>query len=168
MLRKGVAQYTKSAVSVAVEQVAIAGARTITRRVRAYKYEQMQRLVAALSERGIGAYEPAAVILASGEPSVIVPPVFELHGTQYIGVEGNTRTCLADRSRVEKITAVVVRGVSDPPPGRSVGVRETSLTEDDLPAEERMPEFNYTQFRRIEGACRPLDPVPLKVAPPGA
>jgi len=158
-LKKGVSQYADAGVTLAVEPVGVGASRTITKFVRAYKYEQMQRLIDALKQRGFELFEPTAVVLASGERSVIVPPVFEIHNTEYIGVEGNTRTCFAYRNGVDSIVAVVVRGVTERPPGSSVSTRETAVVAETLPRDERMPGFDYPRFRRIEGACRPLDAV---------
>lgn len=154
-LKNGVTQYAPDCVTVTVESVAIKGARTITRLIREYKYEQMVRLVELLDDAGIPLFAPTAVILSDGRHSLMGPPVFEIHGKNNIGVEGNTRTYYSLMTGRDTMTAVVVRGVRSPLPGTSVEVTDCCLTERAESPSNSMPGFNYDQFRRIEGACHP-------------
>jgi len=152
-LKVGVPQYSNANVGVSVEAVPIAGVKLITKFVRAYKYEQVLHLVGDMQNRGIEMFSPCCVTLTDELVSLMAPPVFELHGDTYIGVEGNTRTYYAYRHGLKSIKAVVVRGVEAPLPGTGVYMNEVSLCVGELRTNLRMPGFNYEHFRRIEGAC---------------
>lgn len=152
-LKVGVPQYSHANVKISVEEVTIAGVKSITKFVRAYKYEQVLHLVDDMRDGGVEMFSPCCVTLADKTVSLMVPPVFELHGDTYIGIEGNTRIYYAYRHGLESIKAVVVRGVKAPLPGTGVYMNEVSLCVGELETKLRMPGFNYEQFRRIEGAC---------------
>jgi predicted acylesterase/phospholipase RssA len=160
MLKKGVGQYSKPGVTLTVEEVEVERVLSLTRLIRAYKYRQVIRLAELFRERRIPLFGPAAATLADGTGSILAPPVVEVSGDRYVGIEGNTRTYYCSRNGIRTLTAVVVRGVQDPPPGRGVELARVSLVNGDLEPEDRMPGFEYSNFRRIEGAVHPLLPVP--------
>lgn len=152
-LKVGVPQYSNANVEVSVDAVPIACVKLITKFVRTYKYEQILRFVGDMKNEGIEMFSPRCVTLADKTVSLMAPPVFELYGDTYIGVEGNTRTYYAYRHGLKSIKAVVVRGVEAPLPGTGVYMNEVSLCVGELKTNVRMPGFIYEYFRRIEGAC---------------
>lgn len=154
-LKKGVSQYSSSNVTLAWEQIPLSEARSITKLVRGFKYVQLLKLVQLWKECDIEPFSPTAVMLDGGRRSLMGPPVFELIGNSFVGVEGNTRTLYAYLRGDMQMHGVVVRGVSDPLPGHSVTLSDMTRIDTEAPIEERMPGFNHDHFRRIEGACHP-------------
>lgn len=154
-LKKGVSQYSSSNVTLAWEQIPLSEARSITKLVRGFKYVQLLKLVQLWKECDIEPFSPTAVMLVGGRQSLMGPPVFELMGNSFFGVEGNTRTLYAYLQGDTQMHGVVVRGVSDPLPGHSVTLSDMTRIDTEALIEERMPGFKYEHFRRIEGACHP-------------
>ncbi len=154
-LKKGVSQYSAPSVQLSWERVPLSKARSITKLVRGFKYTQLQMLVQMLKESDIEPFSPTAVVLDGDRHSLMGPPVFELVGNSFVGVEGNTRTLYAHLHEYDEMFGVVARGVTDPPPGDSVLLSEMSRIDTEVHINERMPGFAYHHFRRIEGACHP-------------
>ncbi len=154
-LKKGVSQYSAPSVQLCWEKIPLSKARSITKLVRGFKYTQLQMLVQLLQESDIEPFSPTAVVLDGGRQSLMGPPVFELLGSSFVGVEGNTRTLYSYLHGKEEMLCVVARGVTDSPPGNSVLLSEMSRIDTEAPIDQRMPGFNYAHFRRIEGACHP-------------
>lgn len=154
-LKKGVSQYSSSSVTLAWERIPLSAARSITKLVRGYKYIQLLKLVQLWNECGIEPFSATAVLMDGGQRSLMGPPVFELMGSAFIGVEGNTRTLYAYLHGDAQMHGVVARGVTDPPPGQSVALSEMARIDTEVIIEKRIPGFNYDHFRRIEGACHP-------------
>ena len=154
-LKKGVSQYSPSSVTLAWENIPLSEARSITKLVRGYKYIQLQKLVQLWDECGIEPFSATGVLMNDGLLSLMGPPVFELMGNSFIGVEGNTRTLYAHLRGEAHMHGVVARGVTDPPPGQSVPLSEMLRIDTEAKISERMPGFDYNHFRRIEGACHP-------------
>lgn len=152
-LKKGVPQYSSNNVSISVEDVPLSQVKSLTKFVRSYKYEQLLPLIENMDSAGIKLFDLCGVTLADGSMSIMAPPVFELHGDTYIGIEGNTRTYYAYRHGMDSIKAIVVTGVQTSLPGTGIQMNEVSLTIGDLDIKLRMLGFDYEQFRRIEGAC---------------
>lgn len=157
MLKKGVTQYGDSGVILSMEDVLVNQIRPLTMLTRAYKYQQITALRHAFDEAGVPLFGPAAVTLKSGGRSVVAPPVVEVHGNVWAGVEGNTRTLYCRRQTLDAMRCVVIRGVKAQLPGTTVRPEDVRLVHRDMSPAERMPGFDHDHFRRIEGAVHPLD-----------
>lgn len=161
LLKRGVHQYSADSVTIEQREVAIADAplslEMIVRRIRTFKFRQVQYL-ASLFERFSIPFCAPAEIRADGEVvSVITPPVFEQWDNSLIAVEGNTRLFHCIRTRSKSLSCLVVQGVSAPLPGRPVNPRTVLLTTCHLDSAQRIDGFNYDNFRSIERAARPLN-----------
>lgn len=162
LLKIGVLQYRNASVRASLQEIPIGGLGTprtklIVRRVRSFKYRQIPLLAELYRNAGIELFK-AATIYANGERvSTITPPVLEIHGDDRVAVEGNTRLYQAYRLGITKASAIVVEGVTDPLPGTPSDLSHVLLSTSDIPSEERIENFSYTQFRSIEGAARPID-----------
>lgn len=159
MLRQGVSQYSRQGVDLRFEDVEVGKVRSLTQLIRAYKYRQIVRYAELFRRSSLPLFGTAAVALVDGTSSIAAPPVVEVHGSNFIGVEGNTRTYYCHREGIDRMRCVVVRNLQDPPPGTSVAPDRVSLINSDLPPQQRLPGFQYSQFRRIEGAVHPILPL---------
>src|ERR1017187_2072642 len=156
-LKLGVDQYRPAHVSLELEEVNVPRLRPLTRVIRAYKYRQVEHLAAAFRERGIELFGAARVRLDGGAASVVTPPVIEVHGPDGFVIEGNTRTYYCAQSGIERMRAIVVRGVDAPLPASSVDLRQLIVSTEHLEPDARMPGHNYSYFRHIEAAAHPLE-----------
>ncbi|HEY6925696.1 MAG TPA: patatin-like phospholipase family protein, partial [Steroidobacteraceae bacterium] len=154
LLKKGVREYGKQTVSLTVEDLPLTKIDLIVHKLRAYKYRQIESLVRAYQEHDLPLFTPAVLNHPSGEQSFVTPPVVELHGDRYVVIEGNTRTYFCYRANIRTIRCLVARGVSDALPGKPVSIARTLISSAYVPADKRIENFNYAQFRRIEGAIR--------------
>jgi hypothetical protein len=155
-LKEGVWQYGPPGVTINLEEVSLGRVQMAVRRVRTFKFSQMSHLCALYEKFGLPFFVPAAVLFGDGQVSVITPPVFEEWGTNLVAIEGNTRVYYLHKEGRSKIWALVVRGVTEPLPGRPVWPARALLYTSPLESTERMAGFNYEQFRSIEGSARPL------------
>jgi predicted acylesterase/phospholipase RssA len=155
-LKADVSQYSSQGVNLDIEDVAVSSLRPLTRVIRAYKYRQVEHLAGLFRDKGIPLFDCATVRLEGGASSVVTPPVIEIHGTEMFVIEGNTRTYFCHRTGLPRMRAIVVRGVQDPIPGKSVELRRVSISTDSLESADRMPGLNYSLFRHIESAAHPL------------
>jgi hypothetical protein len=85
----------------------------------------------------------------------VTPPVIEHVGDSYVALEGNTRFLYCLKNCIERVTAVVVRGVQQELPGKPVPLDHVTITSVKRSPEERIARFNYELFREIERAVRP-------------
>lgn len=154
---KSVGQYSKSGVDVCIENIPIARLVSLTRFVREYKYRQIRHLIQLYGNLGIPLFDPAAVLLNTGESSIVTPPVVEESGGQYIVVEGSTRATFCRDEGASQIKCVVVRGVSDPLPSTPIPFKHVRVVGRTLAADQRYERFNYAHFRSIERSVHPLD-----------
>lgn len=154
---KSVGQYSKPGVTVNIERIPIEKLFSLTSFVREYKYRQIRYLIELYNTLGISLFDPAAVILNTGEKSIVTPPVVEESGGQFILVEGSTRATFCRDERISEITCVVVRGVGDPLPSTPVPFERVRVVGRTLDPEKRYKGFNYRHFRSIERSVHPFD-----------
>jgi hypothetical protein len=161
LLKQGVNQYADARVSIDLERVDLRAGkpsvRLLVRRIRSYKYRQMEAFVALHQRFNVPFGAPVDIYANDRYVSTITPPVFELWGDDLIAVEGNTRSFYLDRINADAVQAFVVRGVTQPLPGTPVETRTALLTTYQLTPEERIRGFRYDNFRSIEGAVRPQE-----------
>lgn len=157
-LKRGVFQYSPANVSITQERVKISDVLTINRRVRTYKLRQIEALADVYKRNGVELFAPARIELDSGAyVSEITPPVVEVRGSKCVALEGNTRFLYSYFCGEPSISALVVRGVNQPLPGKPVELRRVLLSSREIPSEERIHGFDYGNFRNIERAARPLE-----------
>jgi predicted acylesterase/phospholipase RssA len=159
LLRRGVTQYGGAGIEIGMRQVSLTDrvkpVRTIVRRVRSFKYRQIQYLVNLYQRASIPLFAPADIYADNQFVSTLTPPVLEDTGAALVSVEGNTRICYLERSGISEFNALLVTGVTAPLPGIPVDSREILLSTYDLSSQERIAGFSYSNFRSIEGAVRP-------------
>ncbi len=108
------------------------------------------------SKHSISPFVPAS-ILADGEVvSCFTPPVFEVWNDRLVAIEGNTRLLYSYRAGLPSISALVVNGVTAQLPGNPVKIQRALLATSHMTSEDRISGFDYSRFRSIEGAARPL------------
>ena len=160
LLKEGVHQYNDPGVTIKMQAVSLKReselpVRMIVRRVRSFKYRQVEYLASLYNQYNIPFCKPAD-ILADGEyVSTVTPPVLEEWGDDLIAIEGNTRLFYLNRNGWDSIHCLVVKGVTHPLPGRPVYPHEALLSTYHLPSNERISGFMHEHFRSIEGAVRP-------------
>ena len=157
-LKRGVRQYNNECLRIDLEYVATEEVHLIVRRVRAYKFQQIGVFRKLYEQSEVPLFGPAEFRYRGNAVSVTTPPVVEIWGDRVVVVEGNTRFLYAHRNGVERVVALVVRGVEAPLPGRPVPIRNAMLAATSATRLERIDGFNYSHFRSIERAARPLPP----------
>lgn len=155
-LKSGVWQYNQPGVTITLEEVQLDRIQMLVQRIRTFKFSQISHLVMLYKKFDLALFVPAAVRVGENHVSVVTPPVFEQWGTNLVVIEGNTRAYYLYKEGFSTINALVVRGVSEPLPGRPVGPARVLLYTNKLESTMRIDSFNYDQFRSIEGSARPL------------
>jgi len=155
-LQENVQFYREPGVTLAIEEVELSNVFLISRYVRAFRYKQIQSLVAHYQEQGLELFAPAQVPLHGGGLSLVTPPVVEETKPKFVALEGNTRFLYCFNNGISRIKAVVVRGVNAELPGKPVPLKQVRITTIKHPPGERMLGYNHGLFRDIERAVRPL------------
>lgn len=156
-LRAGVWQYNKPGVAISLEKIKVADVLMINRRVRTYKFRQAEALANIYRKHSMDLFVPATIVRGDKSVSTVTSPVVEQWGGKLVVIEGNTRFLYAFASGIEDLSVFCVRGVKDELPGKPVEPRRVLLSSREIPSEERIDGFNYSRFRSIEGAARPLN-----------
>lgn len=151
---KNVAQYAPEKVEIRMEQVDLAKVDLVVEQLRAYKYKQVGRFIGLIAEKKLSLFEPMQLINGLGRESIVVPPVLERIGDRYLAVEGNTRSYYCWRNGMTTMNCVVVSNVASPLPGKPIRMERVRIVPHYVPAEGRMKNFQYQNFRGIEGAAR--------------
>jgi len=154
-LRRGVDQYSSPDVGLEVSTVKTNDLYLSTPFVRSFKYRQIELLFNEYKRVGITPFQAMAVQLTSGEQSIVIPPVVEIHDDKPIVIGGTTRTKFCRDRGIEQFHCIRVTGVQDPLPFTPVPIDQVSVAERSLPPTERMKDFEYSLFRHIEKAIRP-------------
>jgi hypothetical protein len=159
LLKNGVSPYSDQAVSIQMGTADLRAeqpkVRLIVRRVRSYKYRQMETL-ASIYEKWNLPFACPTDIFADGQlVSTITPPVLEEWGDDLVAVEGNTRIFYSSRLGNSTIPALIVRGVTHPLPGVATDIRRALIASFEMSPAERISGLVYANFRSIEGAVRP-------------
>ncbi|RYG94696.1 hypothetical protein EON65_57095 [archaeon] len=150
-------QYSRNGVRLSIETVPISRLVSLTKYVREYKSRQIGYLVKLYQESNIDLFQPAVVNLASGQQSIITPPVLEESGNELLIIEGSTRAVYCRDHGIERFAAVVVRNVTDPLPSAKVDFSRVRIVSKTLDPNQRYPDFSYSNFRHIESSVHPLD-----------
>ncbi len=155
-LKAGVGQYSKDSVKMELMDVSISQIYMLTKYIRGYKYKQIPRLIEVYRNAGVDLFSPMKVKSENDFSSPVGPPVLEVHDDRFVAIEGHTRIYHCWRNGITKIKCLCVRGVSDPLPAKPVKLEEIQIASRELPPEVRMPNYNHSHFRSIEGALRPV------------
>lgn len=156
-LSSGVWQYNKPGVAIILQKIKVADVLMINRRVRTYKFRQVEALANIYRKHALDLFVPAKIVRGGRSVSTVTSPVVEQWGNKFVVIEGNTRFLYAFASGIEELSVFCVRGVKDELPGKPVEPRRVLLSSREIPSEERIDGFNYSRFRSIEGAARPLN-----------
>jgi len=157
-LKHGVTQYSPSDVEMKLEKVKVSDMITINRRVRAFKYYQIENLAKAFSDYGVPPFRTATIFDNDGNiVSELTPPVLEKRGDKSVALEGNTRVLYAFHNNIEELEVLHVRGVKEPLPGKPTALKSVLLSSRVIDLAERIQDRNQTFFRSIEAAARPIN-----------
>jgi hypothetical protein len=159
LLKRGVNQYSDPRVTLSLERVRLGHAakkvRLIVRRIRSFKFRQIEAFIKLHEQFNIPFGTPADIFANDQYVSSITPPVLEEWGDDLVAIEGNTRIFRFSQSGKDHINAIVVRQVTHPLPGKSLDPGRALISTYEVPYEERIEGFDYGSFRSIEGAARP-------------
>ncbi len=157
-LKRGVRQYSGGNVRIRLERVPTEATQLMVHRIRRYKSKQVHALRKLYEHGEVPLFGPAELTCDGRGTSIVTPPVLEVWNDQLIVIEGNTRFSYAWRNSVPEVTALVVRGVEDPLPGRPVPIGSVGFASFHDGTKDRIQGFTYDRFRKIERAVRPLIP----------
>ena len=159
LLKRGVNQYANTDVTLSLEQVklsqSIKRVRLIVRRIRSYKFRQTEAFIKLHDKFHVPFGAPTDIFANGHYVSTITPPVLEEWGDDLVAIEGNTRIFTLNNAGADHVTAIVVRGVTHPLPGKPLDPGRALISTYEVPHDERIEGFNYASFRSIEGAARP-------------
>jgi hypothetical protein len=155
ILKEGVRQYSAIGVRIREDTLPTERLHLITPYTRAYKYVQIQGLDHVYSTNGLLPFTTGLVVRRTQEPSIMTPPVIEIHDGLFIVIEGNTRATFAMQQRRSEFYCLVVTGVTQDLPGEPVGIDKVSVVERYLAPTDRIASFDYGRFRHIERAVHP-------------
>jgi predicted acylesterase/phospholipase RssA len=161
LLKRGVKQYSDPGVSLELKEVLLKPSEPtvhlLVRRIRSYKYRQIGFLAALYKRFGLAFCEPADILIDGNFVSTVVPPVMEARGDALVSIEGNTRIYYLFRNQTPSVMALVVKGVTEPLPGRPIAPSKALLSTYELDISVRMQDGSFDNFRSIERAVRPTD-----------
>lgn len=155
IIRKQVSQYKSHGVSIKPTFVKTRTLNLISRYTRAYKYRQIKYLADRYRKARVTPFKALSILLKNGSSSIVTPPVVEETPDGLVVIEGNTRATYCLHNGIEKFFCLLVKGVSEAPPGVPWPLKEVKVAERTLAPEERMDNFDYRRFRHIERAIHP-------------
>lgn len=157
-----VTQYANNRVTLSLEEVDVDKIVFLTKYVKSYKYNQIQRLFDIYEARQIELFESVQVRYSGPTLDVVMPitpPVAEEHGGKLYLFEGNSRlTYLIKEQNAKRVKLVVARGVEAgfPTAGR-IRPEQLLISDAGKTGRDRYEQFNYSLFRSIEEAVRHPD-----------
>lgn len=151
-LKRGVRQYSGGRIKFDLQDIDLSDILLIDQYTREFKYQQIMRLSAIFNEFGMEEFSPIGVKLLDGSVSIVTPPVFEISGSNYIAVEGNTRSTYYWFNNKKTIKGITVENVNDPLPSVPIRIQNVRIAGRKIPPHQSMNEFDYNQFRPIENA----------------
>lgn len=154
---KKVREYAADRVTLSLEEVDVNKIIFLTKYVKSYKYNQIQKLFDIFMIQGAEHFESMRVHCQSSTLDIempITPPVAEEHGDLLYLFEGNSRlTYLIKEKRAKKVKLVVVRGVDTQLPTQDkVSPQQLLITDEERIGKDRYKGFDYKFFRKIEEA----------------
>lgn len=154
---KMVREYTADRVKLSLEEVEVSKIVFLTKYVKSYKYNQIQRLFDLFMIHAAEHFESMLLRCRSSKLDIVMPitpPVAEEHGGQFYLFEGNSRlTYLIKEKRAKRVKLVVVRGVDTPlPTAGRVSPQQLLITDEGRIGKDRYKDFEPKFFRRIEEA----------------
>lgn len=155
ILKSQVTQYKGHGISIKPRFVNTRDLNVISGYTRAYKYSQIECLAKRYNEAKVKPFKSLRIVLKDGSFSIVTPPVVEETAGRLLAIEGNTRATYCLHRQMEKFFCLLVKGVSEQPPGRPWPLDKVEISERTLAPEERIDGFEYHQFRHIERAVHP-------------
>ncbi len=154
---KTVPQYSRSSVRLSVKEINVCSLISLARRVREYKYRQVERLVDLYDDASLQLFSPAIVDFGSTSPdSFITPPVVEEVGDKFVLIEGTTRAVYCRDNGMSTIRCVVAEGVAEPLPATPLPLSSVQIFGTHLDVTHRYDGFSYERFRPIEKVVHPI------------
>lgn len=153
---KRIAQYSKREVTLEGVTVDTKKIKLMTRYVKSYKINQIEKLSETLAKFDADIFSPCSIQLNNIE-LLVTPIVLERHGEEHIVIKGNSRLCYAHRELPynEEIFAVVADGVIDQLPSKgNYSINECIITTINKEGDTRYENWSYDNFRKIEECIR--------------
>lgn len=155
---KTVSCYSNAKVSFEEVEFNIQEVRLMTKYVKSYKYNQIEKLDEFLSSFGLNIFEPSVIKFSDDIELLITPIVIEKHGHSNIVIKGNSRLTYIHRlnNSKGKYKALVANGVSKnlPSTGDNFPVTDIIITTKNKEGETRYENWDYKNFRNIEESVR--------------
>ena len=154
---KNVQQYKGKNVSIKKIKLNLSNVKLMTKYVKSYKYNQIDKLYEILNKNGISLFDYSVITFSDGLQFLITPIIVEKHGNDYIVIKGNSRLNYAYRELELNgyFSAVVANKVSMNLP--SIGCYPTSdciITTINKEGSTRYENWSYRNFRRVEETIR--------------
>jgi len=153
---KSLSQYKKKTVEIQKRNVNLSEIKLMTRYVKSYKYNQIEKLNNILNANGLDVQDFCLIKFEDGTTFPVTPIVIEKHDEDLIVVKGNSRLCFLYRElEAESVNAFMVTNVDDPLPSPdSYRLDDLISTTRNVQGDSRYGSFDYQQFRHIEKAVR--------------
>lgn len=155
---KTVSCYSNPRVSFEEVELNIQEAKLMTKYVKSYKYNQIEKLDDFLSSFGLSIFDPSVIKFSDDVELLITPIVIEKHGNSNVVIKGNSRLSYIHRINKGKYRykAIVANDVSKPLPsiGRNFPISDVIITTKNKEGETRYENWDYRNFRNIEESVR--------------
>ncbi|TCW48846.1 patatin-like phospholipase [Phytobacter diazotrophicus] len=154
---KNVSQYVGEKIKITQMDVPIKEVKFLTKYVKSYKYNQIEKFFKILDEFKIPLFNPCAIKFSDGVSFLITPPILEKYNSEYRLIEGNSRLtyCIRDLG-LDSVNAIIVENVIDALPSTGDYSSDSVIvTSQDKTGDTRYHDFNYNNYRKIEESVRP-------------
>lgn len=112
------------------EEISISSTRPTSKVVVKAKLRQANRLIDTFISSNYRLFDPVGISLSNGRVSHLVPPVVEERDGHLQVAEGHSRLYALRKRGIQRVCAVVVRGVILPPPSPKQNWRSVAVTAD--------------------------------------
>ena len=139
-------------------EMTLSNAKLMTKYVKSYKYNQIERLNEFLESYSLNIFEPSVIEFSDGVELLITPIIMEKHGSKNIVIKGNSRLSYLYRSlnADSSFIAIMATGVSKelPSTGMTYPINDIIITTKNKEGATRYENWIYENFRNIEESMR--------------
>ena len=156
---KKVNKYTAKNINIQQKNIDIDTISSMTKYVKSYKHNQIEKLLDILNDANISLFETCAISFSDGIKLMITPPIIEQHGDQYILIKGSSRISYCYRSSTQrKLKAIIVSNVNSSLPSTGAySIADIIITTINKEGNTRYDKWDYEAFRNIEETIRNPD-----------
>ena len=150
-LKRFVTPYGHQDVQLEINRVRVNTLVSLSKVVKAYKYQQISYLHQLFVRHGLTPFQLATVEYAAAQSTILTPVVAELSGEQPILIQGNDRSAYCQRNGIEQIDCLLARNVSVAlPSNQRVAVRHMLIGDRTLSTHDRFGADIDRDYRHIE------------------